>query len=75
MSTQTKLQSFFESSANMAISFITGLISQLVIFPLFGMKVSLLDNIQISVYFMVISLVRGYLVRRYFNKKHGNEAV
>jgi len=70
MSIQTKLQSFVEAVVGVSISFLTGLISQLVIFPFFNIKVQFQDNLEICLWFMVISLARGYLVRRYFNSKN-----
>ena len=65
---QTKLQIFIESLTNISIWYITALISQLLIFPLFDINVSIQDNLIIWLYFTIISLIRSYLIRRYFNK-------
>jgi len=64
---QTKLESFIESLTNVIIGYIVALISQLIIFPLFDISVTLTDNIMISLYFTIISLVRSYTLRRVFN--------
>lgn len=66
---QTKTQSFIESCINILIGYFVALLSQIVIFPLFDIHVSLGDNLLIGVYFTIISLFRSYFVRRFFNKK------
>jgi hypothetical protein len=64
---QTRGKSFIESLVNVAIGYITALLSQLIIFPLVGIDVSFRINIEIGLYFTAISIVRSYLVRRLFN--------
>ncbi len=66
---QTRKQSFTESLVNILIGYFTALFSQMLVFPLFNIYISIYDNLLIGFYFTVISLVRSYLVRRYFNKK------
>ena len=68
---QTKYQSFIESLTNILIGYLTALLSQLIIFDLFDIDVTFQDNLLIGLYFTVISLIRSYLVRRYFNKRVG----
>lgn len=67
---QSKLQSLVESVANVAIGYSVALAGQLVVFPLYGMDVSISQNMQIGVIFTVISLARSYGVRRLFNAWH-----
>ena len=66
---QTKKQSLLESLTNVLIGYSTAFVSQLLIFPLFSIDVTIGDNLLIGLYFTLISLVRSYVVRRYFNKK------
>ncbi len=66
---QTRKQSFTESLVNILIGYFTALFSQILVFPLFNIYISIYDNLLIGFYFTAISLVRSYLVRRYFNKK------
>ena len=66
---QTKYQSLIESLTNILIGYLTALLSQVLIFPLFDIYVSFQDNLLIGLYFTIISLLRSYLVRRYFNKR------
>ena len=70
---QTKYQSLIESLTNILIGYLTALLSQVLIFPLFDIDVSLQDNLLIGLYFTIISLLRSYLVRRYFNKRIDND--
>ena len=66
---QTKYQSLIESLTNILIGYLTALLSQVIIFPLFDIDVTFQDNLLIGLYFTIMSLARSYLVRRYFNKK------
>lgn len=66
---QTKTQSLIESLVNILIGYLTALFSQLAIFPLFDINIPIEDNLLIGLYFTGISLVRSYIVRRYFNKR------
>ena len=66
---QSKLNSFIESLTNILIGYIIAILSQLAIFPLFSINIPLSDNLLIGLYFTLISLVRSYIIRRYFNKK------
>jgi hypothetical protein len=67
---QSRLQSFIESLMNVAIGYGVALASQILIFPFFGIHISLSDNLLIGAFFTVISIIRGYLVRRLFNHIH-----
>lgn len=66
---QTKISSFIESIVNVLIGYFIGVTSQLLIFPIFGVHISLGDNMLIGVYFTVISITRSYIVRRWFNAR------
>ena len=66
---QTKTQSLIESITNILIGYFVAIASQLAVFPLFGINIPLSDNLLIGVWFTAVSIVRGYAVRRYFNKK------
>ena len=70
---QTKYQSLIESFTNILIGYLTALLSQVLIFPLFDIYVTFQDNLLIGLYFTIISLIRSYLVRRYFNKRVDND--
>lgn len=67
---QTRVQSFIESIANIVIGYTVAVISQILIFPLVGVHVSVSENLYIAAWFTVISIIRSYLLRRFFNKVH-----
>lgn len=72
---QSRYQSFIEALLNVLIGYVVALASQLLIFPLFGIKVSFAENPLIGGYFTIISIVRSYAIRRWFNAKLHNAAV
>ena len=67
---QTKKQSVIESLTNIIVGLITSFIIQLVIYPLLGIPVTINQNIIITIVFFIVSFVRGYLIRRFFNVIH-----
>jgi di/tricarboxylate transporter len=58
-----------ESVANVAIGYGVAVVSQIAIFPLFGVHLPLAENMAIGGYFTVISLARSYVIRRLFVRK------
>jgi len=66
---QTKKGSLIETLTNILIGYAVAFISQLLVFPLVGVNASISQNFKIGIYFTIISFVRSYLVRRYFNKQ------
>lgn len=67
---QSKLGSLIEAAINILIGFVIAILSQIVVFPLVGIHgVPLTTNLQIGAYFTLISLVRSYVIRRWFNAR------
>ena len=64
---QSKLSSFYEAAVNVAIGYAINLGVQVVLYPLYGATFTLVQNISIGLVFTVVSLVRSYVIRRYFN--------
>lgn len=67
---QSRRQSMMETVASVTIGYVVALLSQLIIFPVFGLEVTLTENLLIGAWFTVISIIRGYYVRRFFNWLH-----
>lgn len=65
---QTRWHSLLESVLGTAIGLVIALASQIIIFPWFGIHVSMSDHLLIVMYFTIISVARVYLMRRYFDK-------
>jgi len=66
---QTKLESLIESCVNIAIGYVIAVAGQLLIFPVVGVSATVKQNLIIGVGFTLISLVRQYLIRRWFNAR------
>lgn len=64
---QTKVASLIEVIVGTIIGFVSGLVSQVIIFPLYGINIPLHDNFSMVVIFTIISMIRSYGVRRLFN--------
>lgn len=65
---QTRRMSFVESIVNVLIGYGVSLLSQIIIFPFFNISISLKSNIYIGLWFTVISIIRSYVLRRFFNR-------
>ena len=66
---QTKKQSFIESLTSTTIGIIIGIVLNLTILPIFGYPVSVVDSLFISIIFTIVSIIRSYIIRRWFNSK------
>lgn len=66
MTKQTKRASLAESLLNVAIGYGVALLSQIIVFPWFGIHVSVSANVAIGGVFTIISIVRSFAVRRLF---------
>jgi hypothetical protein len=64
---QSRKMSLVEALLNVAIGYLVAVLAQIFIFPLFGIYVPLGDNLLIGLCFTVVSIVRSYLLRRFFN--------
>lgn len=67
--TQTRLGSFIEACMNVLIGFTINFTANLLIFPLFGMHISVSDNFLLGGLYTLISIARSYVIRRWFNAK------
>ena len=66
--TQTRKQSAIETVAGVAIGFVVSLLASVIVFPIFGHAFTLGQNVGITIIFTVLSIARGYAVRRPFNR-------
>jgi ABC-type thiamin/hydroxymethylpyrimidine transport system permease subunit len=66
---QTKGKSLIEATVNTLIGLLTSFVLQLILYPFLDIKVSLNQNIIITLVFFIVSIIRGYLIRRFFNKR------
>jgi len=64
---QTKTQSLIETCVSVFIGFLVAYVAQVLIFPYFDIITSPIQNLKIAGCFTMVSVIRGYLVRRGFN--------
>lgn len=65
---QTRLESLIETNTNIAIGFVVALTFwTFVIVPVYELPVSFIQNIEITGWFTLLAIARGYVVRRVFN--------
>ena len=68
---QTPLQSAVESVSTCCIGYVSSVYLQVVVLPVFDICLNLPDNLALGLLFYIIAIGRGYLVRRYFNRRSG----
>lgn len=65
---QTKKHSFVESIMNVLVGFGIAIAAQLVIFPLYNIHIPIQSNLAIGGWMTLISIIRSYVLRRWFNR-------
>lgn len=65
---QTKQKSLIESITQTMIGLGTSILIQVILYPIMGIPVTLFQNVIITIVFFVVSIIRGYFVRRIFEK-------
>ena len=63
---QSRLLSLVESLANVLVGYGVAVVTQMLVFPLFGLAVTVTENLLIGLIFTVVSIVRSYILRRGF---------
>ena len=66
---QTRLGSLIETMVNIIIGFSINWTANMLIFPLFGFHISPGANFVMGLIYTVISVVRSYCIRRWFNAR------
>lgn len=69
MGQQTKTHSILESVTNTAIGLLTTLVFSPIIYSMIGMEYTYSQLGMATILFTILSIIRGYIVRRFFNKK------
>ena len=63
---QSRLMSLVESVANVIVGYGVAVITQILIFPAFGLHATLAANMTLGVLFTLVSLARSFALRRIF---------
>lgn len=63
---QSRTMSLVESLTNVAVGYGIAVITQIVVFPLFGLATTLAENMAMGAIFTVVSIARSFTLRRFF---------
>lgn len=63
---QTRAMSLLEAIANVIVGYGVAVVTQMVVFPIFGLHPTLAQNLRIGVLFTVVSIARSFALRRVF---------
>jgi len=63
---QSRMMSLVESLANVLVGYVVAVATQMLVFPLFGLAVTVTENLLIGLIFTAVSIVRSYALRRSF---------
>ena len=63
---QSRLMSLVESVANVIIGYGVAVMTQILIFPIFGLHTTLAQNLKMGAIFTVVSIARSFALRRVF---------
>lgn len=63
---QSRFMSLVESLTNVTFGYGIAVLTQLMVFPLFGLCASLTQNLLMGVIFTIVSVARSYVLRRLF---------
>ena len=65
---QSRRMSLVESLANVAVGYGIAVLTQIAVFPFFGLHVSLADNLVMGAVFTIVSIARSFALRRVFEE-------
>ena len=65
---QSRRLSLLEAMTNVVVGYALAVLTQMIVFPWFGLTASLQDNLAIGAAFVGVSLIRSYALRRVFER-------
>ena len=66
---QSKKQSLIETLTSVFVGWLIGVILNMLVLPLFDYNITVIDSLWVSLIFIVVSVIRGYVIRRWYNSK------
>ena len=63
---QSRVMSLVESVANMIVGYGVAVVTQILIFPIFGLHTTLAQNLKMGAIFTIVSIARSFALRRVF---------
>ena len=65
---QSRLMSLVESVANVVVGYGVAVVTQILIFPVFGLHTTLAQNLKMGAVFTVVSIARSFALRSVFEQ-------
>ena len=65
---QSRIMSLVEAVANVIVGYGVAVVTQILIFPIFGLHTTLAQNLKLGLVFTVVSIGRSYALRRLFER-------
>jgi hypothetical protein len=65
---QSRKVSLVEAATNVAVGYGLAIVTQMIVFPWFGIEAALEDHLALGLAFVAVSLVRAYVLRRLFDR-------
>ena len=65
---QSKRGSLIEAVTNTVVGYGLAVATQFAVFLVFGLRVGVVEDLDLGLIFAVVSLIRGYALRRLFNR-------
>ena len=66
---QSRLTSLLESLTNVAIGMVVSFFGQIAVSYWYNLPLNFVQNTQIVLFFTVLSVVRSYVIRRWYNRR------
>ncbi|SNT02564.1 DUF7220 family protein [Antarctobacter heliothermus] len=63
---QSRLMSLAEAIANVIVGYGVAVVTQILIFPVFGLHTTLAQNLKLGLVFTIVSIARSFALRRVF---------
>ncbi|WP_108483934.1 DUF7220 family protein [Oceaniglobus ichthyenteri] len=65
---QSRLMSLVESVVNVIVGYGVAVVTQILIFPIFGLHTTLAQNLKMGAIFSFVSIARSFVLRRLFER-------
>lgn len=65
---QSRRASILEATANTVVGYFLAVLTQIAVFPIFGIEAGMSDHLGIGAAFVAVSLIRSYALRRIFER-------
>jgi len=63
---QSRTMSLVEAIANVVVGYGVAVVTQILIFPIFGLQTTLAQNLKMGAMFSAVSVIRSFALRRAF---------